>query len=186
MAWIKVIDENEATGVTKEIYNEIIKQRGKLSNIMRVHSLHPDVMKKHMDLYLSILFKNSGISREDRELLAVIVSTMNDCPYCIHHHAEALKFFWKEEQRIKQFIKDPYSIVLSDNQQLLVDYAIKLTNNPSKMTKNDVADLRKCGYSDKEVLDITLIISYFNFVNRIALGLGVEFSEEELKGYKYK
>ena len=111
---------------------------------------------------------------------------LNDCSYCIHHHVEALKFFWKDEQRVESFIKDPESVNLSDKQQMLVEYAMKLTKTPSKMIKNDVESLRNCGYSDKDILDIALCISYFNFVNRISLGLGVEFSKEEMKGYKYK
>ncbi|MFC1749569.1 peroxidase-related enzyme [Pseudomonadota bacterium] len=185
MAWIQELEEKEASGELKEVYNGLIKKRGRLSNIMKIHSLRPDVMQKHMDLYISICFKKSGVSREDRELLAVVVSLMNDCSYCVHHHAEALKFFWKDEQRVENFIKDPQSVTLSDKQQMLVEYAMKLTNTPSKMIKSDVEGLRNCGYSDKDILDIALCISYFNFVNRIVLGLGVEFSEEEMEGYKY-
>jgi len=45
--------------------------------------------------------------------------------------------------------------------------------------------LRQAGFSDEDILSINLIVSYFNFVNRIALGLGVEFSEAEVRGYNY-
>ena len=52
------------------------------------------------------------------------------------------------------------------------------------MTESDLGDLRAVGLKDQDILDITLIVGYFNFVNRIALGLGVEYSEEEVVGYK--
>lgn len=67
----------------------------------------------------------------------------------------------------------------------LLEYAEKLTRVPHKVTSDDVQKLKKAGWKDEDILMANLIISYFNFVNRIALGLGVEFSEDEIKGYKY-
>jgi alkylhydroperoxidase family enzyme len=52
------------------------------------------------------------------------------------------------------------------------------------MTESDLGELRAVGLSDRDILDVTLITAYFNFVNRIALGLGVDFNEDELKGYR--
>jgi uncharacterized protein YciW len=53
------------------------------------------------------------------------------------------------------------------------------------LTQNDITKLQKAGFSDDDILSINLITSYFNFVNRVALGLGVEFSEDEARGYRY-
>lgn len=63
MTFIKVINETEAEGKLKEVYSDIISSRGKLSNIMKIHSLNPDAMVKHMELYKSIMFGKSNISR---------------------------------------------------------------------------------------------------------------------------
>ncbi len=52
------------------------------------------------------------------------------------------------------------------------------------MTESDLGELRAVGLSDRDILDLTLIVAYFNFVNRIALGLGVAFSGEEISGYR--
>ena len=186
MAWIQVIDVDDATAELCEIYDDIIEKRGKLSNIMRVQSLHPKAMQNHMDLYLAILFKHAGLTREDRELLAVTVSRENRCPYCINHDAEALRFWWKNDQKFNDFLTDPFSVSLTKKQRQLVSQAMKLTNTPDDMKESDIDDLRKYDFSDADILDIPLIVSYFNFVNRIALGLGVDFSEDEIKGYDYK
>jgi alkylhydroperoxidase family enzyme len=61
----------------------------------------------------------------------------------------------------------------------------RVTRNPDKMNEEDVSKLRKAGFSDEEILSINLITAYFNFVNRIALGLGVQFTPEEATGYEY-
>ena len=67
----------------------------------------------------------------------------------------------------------------------MLEYVEKLTKTPYEIEKSDIMKLKNIGFSDKTILDITLITSYFNFVNRIALGLGVDFSEDEIKGYKF-
>lgn len=185
MSWIKIINEKSAKGKLREIYDEIIKKRGKLSNIMKIHSLNPEIMKAHMELYIKIMFSKSKLKREEKEMIAVIVSKANKCGYCINHHAEALNFYWKNKEKLKKFIDNYKNLNLPERQKSMLDFAIKLTGNPDKIREKDVKNLKKAGFEDDEILDIVLITSYFNFVNRIANGLGVEFNEEEVRGYKY-
>lgn len=185
MPFIKVIDEENAEGKLKEVYEEIIKSRGKLSNIMKIHSLNPDAMIKHMKLYKTIMFGKSNLSREVKEMIAVVVSVANKCEYCINHHAEALNFYWKNKEKLNQFIIDFRSIEFEPKVKLLLEYAYELTVAPQNISSATIDRLRSSGWNDEDILLANLIISYFNFVNRIALGLGVEFSEDEVKGYKY-
>lgn len=185
MAYITVIKAEEAQGRLKEIYDEIISSRGKLSNIMTIHSLLPDTMIKHMDLYKSIMFGKSNLSRELKEMIAVVVSKANNCDYCINHHAEALNFYWKDEQKLQEFTENFRAVEVEEKKRLLLEYAEQLTVSPNKITQDDIDKIKADGWTDEDILLVNLIVSYFNFVNRIALGLGVEFSEEEVKGYKY-
>jgi len=185
MPWIGVVEEKDSTGKLKEIYEKIIKKRGKLSNIMKIHSLNPIAMDKHMNLYLTLMFGSSNLSREEREIIAVVVSSANKCEYCIKHHAEALNHYWKNEEKLQKLIDDYQSMGLSDRILKMLDYVFKLTKNPCEIEKKDVDTLKAIGFLDEDILDINLITSYFNFVNRIAVGLGVEFSNAEVGGYKY-
>ncbi|MGQ9472305.1 MAG: peroxidase-related enzyme [Candidatus Aminicenantales bacterium] len=185
MPFIKVINEDEAAGDLKKVYQQIRAARGKLSNIMKIHSLMPDTMIKHLDLYLSIMFSKRNLTREEKEILAVVVSKNNNCDYCLNHHAEALNHYWKNPERLKKFISTLDDPELTNKLRLAIKYAAKLTVKPSTVIKDDIEGLKQSGWSDEDILAINLIISYFNFVNRIALGLGVEFSQEEVKGYKY-
>lgn len=152
---------------------------------MKIQSLNPKAMQDHMQLYLSIMFGSTKLSRVDREIIAIIVSSINKCNYCIKHHAEALNFYWKDQQKISKMIKNYKSVNLTKKTVIMLDYVNKLTKKPNEVTKSDVEKLRDSGFSDEEILNINLITSYFNFVNRIALGLGVQFSEDEVKGYNY-
>lgn len=185
MPFIKVIEENEAEGELQKVYDAVTKSRGKLSNIMKIHSLNPDAMTKHMDLYKTIMFGKSNLSRELKEMIAVVVSVANKCEYCINHHAEALNFYWKDKEKLNQFIKDYKHTELEPKITSLLGYADKLTTAPHQITLANIDHIKSFGWNDEDILLANLIVSYFNFVNRIALGLGVEYSQEEVSGYKY-
>jgi len=184
MPWIKVVEEEEAEGRLKEIYQEILEKRGKIANIMKIHSLNPEALKNHLDLYLTIMFRKPGLKRWERELVAVIVSRVNKCRYCIAHHSSALSRYW-EEERIKKVVEDMEIDDFDERTRELVRYAVKLTEKPSGINEGDILRLREAGLTDEEILSLNLVVSYFNFVNRIVLGLGVEYNEEELEGYRY-
>ncbi len=184
MPWIKVIEESEAEGRLKEVYQEILEKRGKIANIMKIHSLNPEALKNHLDLYLTIMFRKPGLKRWERELVAVIVSRINNCKYCIAHHSSALSKYW-DVKKIKKIIEGMETDDFDMRTRELVRYAVKLTKRPSEVKEEDILRLRRVGLTDEEILSLNLIISYFNFVNRIVLGLGVEHTEEELEGYRY-
>lgn len=185
MPWIRIIDEAEAEGDLAGLYDEIRRARGKVANIMKIHSLLPETMRKHLELYMATMFAPGGLRREQRELIATVVSAVNGCAYCTRHHAEALNFYWKDEEKLRKLIEDHRRVELAPKDRAMVEYAAKLTRSPSAVAEQDVQTLREAGFADEEILQINLIASYFNFVNRVALGLGVEFTEEEARGYKY-
>ena len=81
MAHLRLIDVEEATGLLKEEYEAAVGRAGKVFNIVKSMSLRPGVLKRSMELYKGIMFGPSGLSRQERELLAVVVSRQNDCHY---------------------------------------------------------------------------------------------------------
>jgi uncharacterized peroxidase-related enzyme len=184
MSWIEEIEVSEAEGKLAETYATLIEQRGKVSNILKVHSLNPDALGAHLNLYMTIMFGKSGLSRAEREAIAVVVSASNDCEYCVSHHAEALRRYVKDEEIVNLLMTADGLETLQPRLSNIVRHAEKLTTAPGAMTDVDLGELRAEGLSDGDILDITLIVGYFNFVNRIALGLGVSFSDDELSGYR--
>lgn len=81
MAWIRTIDESDAAGDLKEVYVEQRKQAGDLANILKIHSLAPNVLKAHMALYREAMHAPGELSRVHREMIAVVVSAANSCHY---------------------------------------------------------------------------------------------------------
>lgn len=96
----------------------------------------------------------------------------------MRHHGEALRALTKDDGLIKALERDPSTAPLDDRQRALVDYALKLTASPGSVSEDDVARLRSAGLSDGGIHDAAAIVAYFNFVNRMAQGLGVELEPE--------
>ncbi len=81
MPYIRLVEIDEASGLLKEEYEAGIARAGKVFNIVRSMSLRPGVLQASMALYRAIMFGPSGLSRQERELLATVVSRENDCHY---------------------------------------------------------------------------------------------------------
>jgi uncharacterized peroxidase-related enzyme len=79
--YLRLIDLDEATGLLKQEYDAAVARAGKIFNIVKAMSLRPAVLRESMRLYRETMFGESGLSRQERELLAVVVSRENDCHY---------------------------------------------------------------------------------------------------------
>lgn len=186
MSRIKVIQQEEATGRLKEIYEELIQKRGQLAEVHKIQSLRPESIVKHIDLYMEIMFSKSELSRAEREMMAVVTSVSNQCFYCQIHHSQALNNYWKNEDRIQKLRKNCFDAQLNEREIALCLFAETLTLNPSDFAEpRMIESLKIAGLSDAAILDATLVIAYFNFVNRIVLALGVKLEDNEGTGYNY-
>ncbi len=81
MAWIKAIPPSEAPAELAEQYGRMRDKEGNVANILAVHSLNPPALRAHFDLYKTIMFGRSELTRAQREMIAVVVSSANTCHY---------------------------------------------------------------------------------------------------------
>ncbi len=81
MAWIKMIEPDEATGELRTEYDGAVRRAGKVFNILKIQSLKPAALRASMELYLATMYGPSGLSRAEREMLATVVSWANRCFY---------------------------------------------------------------------------------------------------------
>lgn len=89
-------------------------------------------------------------------------------------HGEDLRRLIKDDALVNQLKIDYRQANLSERQMALCRFAQKLTLTPAKMTESDVQDLRAAGLTDKDILDAVEVIGYFNYINRVADGLGID------------
>ncbi len=185
MPYIRIISEDEAEGDLFKVYDEIQRTRGRVANVLRIQSLRPKGLRTHLDLYMDTVFGKGPLSRRQRELLAVVVSAVNDCAYCVVHHGEALNKYVKDAAWVQALAAEPETFSLDVQERALADYAIGLTRDPTKGRKEAVDALRAAGFEDDSILHATEVVSYFNYVNRMVQGLGVELEEADDRDYDY-
>ena len=177
MAWIRVINEDEAQGELKTLYDVYKAPWGGVDNILKIHSLHPKSMKAHMDLYRLLMYGSSPLIRTQREMIASAVSVANDCRYCVNHHGDALYRLTKNKQFVQKVRREFKHAGLSEPEKVMLDFAVELTLEPQTDYEKKIHGLREKGFTDEAILHIVLITAYFNFVNRIAQALGVDIEE---------
>lgn len=186
MPRIKVIEPGEAGGRLKKIYEDLEQQRGQIAEVHKIQSLRPESIVKHMELYMEIMYSKSDLSRAQREMMAVIVSTVNNCEYCSSHHGSALNFYWKDEDKLCKLKEDFREVALSEQDRALCKFAEEVTLRPQNLNEIDpTLILKEAGFEDAAILDAGLVVSYFNFVNRMVLSLGIQLEEDKGKNYKY-
>ncbi|MDA3931891.1 MAG: peroxidase-related enzyme [Tenericutes bacterium] len=174
MSWIKEI-KKEDNPILKLLYETAEKRTGeKTANVLKVHSLKPKTLEAHMSLYETIMFGESELSRKQREMIGVVVSSANQCPYCAYHHGEAMVHVTENRELMEEIAKDYKMANLNEQDLAICVYSEKLTKTSYKMIEDDISLLRSVGLSDEAIFDVNQITAYFNYVNRIVHGLGVE------------
>ncbi len=92
----------------------------------------------------------------------------------MHHHGAGLRRLLKDRTLCAAIAQDHTAANLEGRQRAMLDYAVKLTQQPGRMDSGDVDTLREAGLEDAEILDVCQVTAYYNYVNRLADGLGVE------------
>lgn len=174
MSYINVISEDTATPDLRKLYERYKAPWGGVDNILKIHGLLPDTLPPHVDLYRTLMFGKGPLTRQQREMIAVVVSKTNRCSYCVHHHGDSLYRLTKNKPLVNQLKSDYRHARLDKRVKTMLDFATQLTVKPDADFSRVVSMLVQVGFSDSEILHITLIVAYFNFVNRIANGLGVD------------
>jgi len=179
MAWIRTIAFEKASGKLKKLYDRVKGPDNNVDNIMLAHSLRPHTMEGHMTLYKYVLHHSANtLAKSYLETIGVYVSMLNNCEYCIEHHAAGLFRLLQDETRaddIRRALEEnALSRVFQGKELAGLIYVAKLTNEPSTIDLSDIDELRQAGFDDGEILEINQVSAYFAYANRTVLGLGVD------------
>lgn len=184
MAWVRVVPEEAAEGELKAAYAQVRGSRGRVANVITISGLLPQVMLRGIDFYLALMYGKHRLPRPEREMVAVEVSRANECDYCVAHHAAALARVSSRAHADR--IAAGQHAELGPREVALLGYARKLTLTPGRVGPGDIEALRKAGLDDEEIVAANHIVGYFNMMNRIVLGLGVELESDGGADPQYK
>lgn len=178
MSWIRTIDPAEAEGALQELYARLAGPDGRVDNVLQIHSLRPHTLEAHMALYKNVLHhRGNSLPEWFLETIGIYVSLLNGCGYCVEHHFAGLRRLLNDEVRaaaIRTALEtDKLRETFEVGQAAALEYARQLTRAPSEVSEGAIDALRGAGLSDGDVLEVNQVASYFAYVNRTVLGLGV-------------
>jgi uncharacterized peroxidase-related enzyme len=178
MSWIKTIKYENADNKLKGIYNKVKGADNNIDNVLLVHSLRPHSLVGHMALYKNVLHNsNNTLPKWYLEALGVYVSFLNKCDYCVTHHFEGFKRLLNNDEKAKKYLNavstNSIDSFFEEKYLLGINYAKDLTNSLHTINKKTIDDLINIGFTEGEILEINQVTSYFNYVNRTVVGLGV-------------
>ena len=174
MARIRVIEENEATGFIKEAYGSMRTKMGLVPNVVKLFSLWPEAFEANTRFFETVMPSPSKLDNATKEMIALTVSRLNECQYCVGHHTNFLKQYGIQESLANQIGQDYRRAALDEKTKSLLAFAEKMTRHAYKITDEDVQALRDQGWSDRQILEATLVAGHFNFINRVVDALGAE------------
>jgi uncharacterized peroxidase-related enzyme len=177
-AWLRVPGEDEAPPGVAKLFGKAFERLGFIPNVLRVYALRPRHLELWDAFYDDLMRGESGLTKPQREMIAVVVSTVNRCHYCMVSHGAALRKLTDDAVLVEQLRTNYTYAELEPRERAMLDFAVKLTEQSSRCSEDDVEALREAGWSDEDIMDITQVASMFNFTNRLASGLGWVPNEE--------
>lgn len=152
-------------------YIEVCKEKlGMVPNVILANASDLDRLKNFVNFYNRLMLKEGHLSKLEREMIAVVVSSCNKCFYCLIAHGAAVRQLSKNPVLGDELAINYRAANLNERHRLMLDFSAKLTEKPSKVDNLDRDVLRKAKFSDEEILEIVEVASFFNMSNRIAIG----------------
>jgi uncharacterized peroxidase-related enzyme len=169
--WLETVDETGATPEQAALVDEVAPSPdSRAYYALLAHDL--PALRERTALFNAIMYGPGGVRRSDRELASVAASLVNGCVYCTSVHARRYAQLSKEEAAIQRLLDEGVGAAVGERERAVIDYAVKLTDDPAGMTATDLAPLRRLGLSDREILDITHAAAMFAWANRLMQTLG--------------
>ena len=152
----------------KAIWAKCVEKLGFVPNVFSTYSLKPQRLRNFMAMYNDIMLAPSGLSKLEREMIAVVVSSANRCYYCLVAHGAAVRTLSGDAQLGEMMALNYRVATLDARQRAMLDYAWKMTTTPWLIEDADRAALRDVGLTAEDIFDLAETVAFFNLSNRMA------------------
>jgi uncharacterized peroxidase-related enzyme len=157
--------------LTPEIAAYFVKCQEKLGfvpNVLKAYTFDMAKLSAFVAMYNDLMLAPSGLTKLEREMIAVAVSAHNRCYYCLVAHGAAVRQLAGDPPLGELMVMNYRAARLSKRERAMLDFAVKLSAEPWAIEEEDRAALRRSGFSDRDIWDIAAVASFFNMSNRMA------------------
>ena len=165
----------EATQKYFDICNDKL---GMVPNVLQAYAFDIDKLNAFTTFYNDLMLANSRLTKLEREMIAVVVSSINRCFYCLTAHGAAVRELSGNPILGEQLVMNYKTADVAPRQRAMLDFAALLTTASATVEEADRQTLRDHGFSDRDIWDITSVAAFFNITNRVASGTAMVPNKE--------
>lgn len=170
--------EEPLTGPQEKYLGVCNEKIGFIPNVLKAYSFNPVKLQAFSDMYNDLMLGPSGLSKLEREMLAVAASSVNHCFYCLTAHGAAVRQLSQNPVLGEEIVMNYRAAELSDRHRAMLDFATIMTETPDAVEEADRQALRDVGFSDRDIWDIAAVVSFFNMTNRMATAVDMRPNDE--------
>lgn len=160
-------------------YFEICQEKlGLVPNVLRAYAFDVDKLNAFTAMYNDLMLGASGLTKLEREMIAVVVSSINRCWYCQVAHGAAVRQISGDPAMGEAMVMNYRAASLKERQRAMLDFAAKLTESSARIEEADRNLLRDVGFSDRDIFDIASVAAFFNMTNRVASAVDMRPNDE--------
>jgi uncharacterized peroxidase-related enzyme len=156
---------------TQAYFAKCEEKLGLVPNVLRAYAFDEKKLRAFTDTYNDLMLGESGLSKLEREMIAVAVSAINHCHYCLVAHGAAVRQLSGDPVFGEQIATNWRAADLTPKQAAMLEFAEKLSEQPAKIADADRQRLRDAGFSDRDIWDIASTAAFFNMSNRVAAAI---------------
>jgi len=151
---------------------------GFLPNVLAAYSFHEKKLRAFIGMYNDLMLDDSPLSKLEREMIAVVVSSANRCYYCQVAHGQAVRELSGDPVLGELLVMNYRAAKLPRAQRAMLDFAHKMTVTPDAIAESDRRKLRRAGFNERAIWDIASVASFFNMTNRMATAIDMMPNEK--------
>lgn len=160
-------------------YFDICQEKlGLVPNVLRAYAFDIRKLDAFTTLYNDVMLAESGLSKLEREMIAVVVSSINRCYYCLVAHGAAVRQLSGDPELGERLVMNYRTADLDARQRAMLDFAARVTEASYRIEEADRQALREVGFTDRDIWDIAAVIGFFNMSNRIASATDMRPNQE--------
>ncbi|WP_157016496.1 peroxidase-related enzyme [Mesorhizobium xinjiangense] len=169
--------EDLSEGV-RAYFDKCEEKLGMIPNVLLAYAFDEKKLQAFIDMYNDLMLGASGLSKLEREMIAVAVSSVNHCYYCLTAHGAAVRQLSGDPALGEMMVMNYRAADLSARHTAMLDFAVKLTEAPDKIVEADRQGLRDAGFCDRDIWDIAATASFFNMSNRMAAAVDMRPNDD--------
>jgi uncharacterized peroxidase-related enzyme len=163
---------------TQKYFDICVEKLGMVPNVLRAHAFDIDKLNAFTALYNDLMLGESALSKLEREMIAVVVSSQNRCFYCLVAHGEAVRALSGDPILGEMLVMNYRVARLDPRHRAMLDFAVKVTTASATVEEADRQALRDVGFSDRDIWDIANVTGFFNMTNRVASAIDMRPNDE--------